>query len=193
MTKLVKLSAHQVVRVLGDDLAYLPDLAEKVFKFTPRDGVFTLQLPAYLPKAAEVFRLDADGTHDVKFSLGGRSDNAARSGEFGGHLRRFRPAGTPPRNADETCHAECVREIVRTRSHLKRFRFRHPSTLAPMKAESLTHRTSSADGLGGRMLHFGACETARCPKGEYGGCLAQSFRLKFSPGLPSDFEGRAMM
>ena len=55
--------------LFANDLAYVPDLAEKVFKFTPREGEFTFQLPAYLPKPAEVFRLDADGTHDVKFSL----------------------------------------------------------------------------------------------------------------------------
>lgn len=57
--------------LFANDLAYVPAPQEKVFKFTPRDGVFTFKLPAYLPKPAEVFRLDADGPHDVKFSASG--------------------------------------------------------------------------------------------------------------------------
>lgn len=55
--------------LFANNLAYEPDLTEKVFKFTPRDGVFAFQMPAYLPKPAEVFRINADGTHEVSFSL----------------------------------------------------------------------------------------------------------------------------
>ena len=51
------------------DLAYVPELKEKVFKFAPRDGAWTFKLPAYLSKPAEVFRLDADGPHEVEFTL----------------------------------------------------------------------------------------------------------------------------
>jgi hypothetical protein len=49
----------------------VPAAQQKVFQFTPRDGVFACKLPAYLHKPAEVFRLDADGPHDVKFSASG--------------------------------------------------------------------------------------------------------------------------
>jgi len=51
------------------DLAYTPDKVEKVFKFTPRSATFHFRLPTYLASPVEVFRLDADGVHDVEFSL----------------------------------------------------------------------------------------------------------------------------
>ena len=51
------------------DLAYVPEPKEKVFKFTPRDGAWSFKLPAYLAKPAEVFRLDADGVHEVEFKV----------------------------------------------------------------------------------------------------------------------------
>ena len=56
--------------LFANDLTYVPDPGEKVFKFAPRDGAFVFKLPAYLSRPAEVFRLDADGPHDVKFSAG---------------------------------------------------------------------------------------------------------------------------
>jgi hypothetical protein len=49
------------------DLDYQPDFKERVFRFAPRDGTFTFRLPAYLLKPAEVFRIDAEGTHPVRF------------------------------------------------------------------------------------------------------------------------------
>ena len=55
--------------LFANDLDYVPDLQEKVFRFSPRNGVFAFKLPAYLSKPAEVFRLDADGPHDVDFSV----------------------------------------------------------------------------------------------------------------------------
>jgi hypothetical protein len=51
------------------DLAYVPNAQEKVFKFTPRAGVWTFKLPIWLNNPAEVFRFDADGVHAVDFSL----------------------------------------------------------------------------------------------------------------------------
>jgi len=57
--------------LFAHDLAYVPDLDEKVFKFRPRDGVFIFKLPAYLRKPTQVFRLDADGLHDVTFTVEG--------------------------------------------------------------------------------------------------------------------------
>lgn len=56
----------------ANDLAYVPDEGEKVFQFSSRDATFAFRLPDYLSKPAEVFRLDADGPHDVKFSIGDR-------------------------------------------------------------------------------------------------------------------------
>ncbi|MFO0910368.1 MAG: hypothetical protein U0794_18820 [Isosphaeraceae bacterium] len=51
--------------LFASDLMYVPDDREKVFRFASRDGVFTFNLPAYLSTPAELFRLDANGTHDV--------------------------------------------------------------------------------------------------------------------------------
>ena len=56
--------------LFANDLAYGPDIQEKIFRFQPRNGVFAFRLPAYLPVPAEVFRLDADGPHDVDFTIG---------------------------------------------------------------------------------------------------------------------------
>ncbi len=54
--------------LFAHDLAYLPDPAEKVFKFAPRAGVFEFRLPAYLAQPAEVFRIDGAGIHEVDFA-----------------------------------------------------------------------------------------------------------------------------
>jgi hypothetical protein len=51
------------------DLAYVPDMQQKVFEFRPRDGAFRFRLPSYLASPVEVFRLDADGVHDVRYSI----------------------------------------------------------------------------------------------------------------------------
>lgn len=51
------------------DLGYTPDPEEKVFRFAPREGDFRFRLPAHLPRPAAVFRVDAEGTHDVAFRL----------------------------------------------------------------------------------------------------------------------------
>jgi len=51
------------------DLDYTPDPDEKVFKFgPPRKAKWHFQLPAYLQDIKEVFRIDADGVYDVKWS-----------------------------------------------------------------------------------------------------------------------------
>jgi hypothetical protein len=54
--------------LFANDLAYLPDEREKVFKFSTREATLVFKLPAYLSRPAEVFRLDADGPHNVKFA-----------------------------------------------------------------------------------------------------------------------------
>lgn len=65
------------------DLNYVPDKKEKVFKFgPPRPAQWQYDLPAYLQGIADVFRLDADGIYEVKWTLrNGRveiKDNASR-------------------------------------------------------------------------------------------------------------------
>lgn len=51
------------------DLNYVPDPEEKVFKFgEPRKAKWRFQLPAYLQDVKDVFRLDADGLYDTKWS-----------------------------------------------------------------------------------------------------------------------------
>lgn len=62
---LASVTAPRGALLFALDLAYVPDPRDKVFRFTPRDGTWTFRLPAYLAKPAEVFRLDADGLHDV--------------------------------------------------------------------------------------------------------------------------------
>ncbi len=52
------------------DLDYVPDPDEKVFKFgPPRNAKWRFPLPAYLQNIADVFRMDADGLHDVKWTF----------------------------------------------------------------------------------------------------------------------------
>ena len=51
------------------DLAYSPDPEERVFKFgPPRKATWRFPLPAYLQNIADVFRIDADGVYEVKWS-----------------------------------------------------------------------------------------------------------------------------
>ncbi|GMW00755.1 MAG: hypothetical protein AMXMBFR84_18920 [Candidatus Hydrogenedentota bacterium] len=52
------------------DLNYSPSEQDKVFVFEePRRAEWQFALPAYLPAIADVFRLDADGIHDVKWQF----------------------------------------------------------------------------------------------------------------------------
>ncbi len=51
------------------DLDYVPDRDDKVFKFgDPRKAKWRFQLPAYLQDVKDVFRLDADGVYDTRWS-----------------------------------------------------------------------------------------------------------------------------
>lgn len=51
------------------DLDYDADREVRVFKFgAPRAAVFSFPLPAYLGAPADVFRMDADGVHDVSWT-----------------------------------------------------------------------------------------------------------------------------
>ena len=65
------------------DLDYTPDKQEKVFTFgPPRKAKWRFALPAYLDGITDVFRVDADGVYDVKWSINGNSvdirDKASR-------------------------------------------------------------------------------------------------------------------
>jgi hypothetical protein len=51
------------------DLNYRPSPVEKVFEFgPPRDVTLRFRLPAYVSRAAEVFRVDAEGTTNVEYA-----------------------------------------------------------------------------------------------------------------------------
>lgn len=52
------------------DLAYEPDLQERVFRFgSPRDCTFRFPVPAYIDQPQEVLRVDADGITQVKHTV----------------------------------------------------------------------------------------------------------------------------
>ncbi|MFM7055670.1 MAG: hypothetical protein ACKO2P_01980 [Planctomycetota bacterium] len=55
---------HAAVLV-AHDVAYQPDPQTNLFRFTPREGTFTFPLPAWIGTQPTVFRVDADGVHDV--------------------------------------------------------------------------------------------------------------------------------
>ena len=48
------------------DLDYTPDTDEKLFRFRKRDSEFVFALPTWIDSPTEIFRLNADGTHDVE-------------------------------------------------------------------------------------------------------------------------------
>lgn len=53
------------------DLDYAPDPAEKVFQFgPPREARLAFRLPAYLREVRDVFRIDADGIHEIPHTVG---------------------------------------------------------------------------------------------------------------------------
>jgi len=54
------------------DLKYSPDPEQKVFRFgPPRQARLRFRLPPWLGAPADVFRIDADGAHDVTYSVRG--------------------------------------------------------------------------------------------------------------------------
>lgn len=55
------------------DLQYRPDPVEKVFQFgPPRAATWSFPIPSYLSGVRDVFRIDADGIHDVNWRLDGQ-------------------------------------------------------------------------------------------------------------------------
>lgn len=60
------LVAPDAALLFAIDLAYYPDLEERVFRYRgPRELEGAYELPAYLRQPLDVFRVDADGVHDV--------------------------------------------------------------------------------------------------------------------------------
>jgi hypothetical protein len=64
---LTSIVAPDGVLLFALDLDYKPDTAEKIFRFgPPRPASFEFELPPYLQKAADIFRIDADGIHEIR-------------------------------------------------------------------------------------------------------------------------------
>jgi len=62
-------AAPKAALLFAMDLDYYPDLDTRVFKFRgPRAVEAEFPLPAWLRKPADLFRIDADGVHDVQWS-----------------------------------------------------------------------------------------------------------------------------
>ena len=65
---LASIAAPECAVLFALDLRYRPDPAEKVFVFgPPRPATFTFDLPPFLRSPSDVFRVDADGVHEVRF------------------------------------------------------------------------------------------------------------------------------
>lgn len=65
---LASIAAPKGALLFALDLDYTPDPTNKVFAFKPpRDATFEFALPGYLRPPADVFRVDADGVHDVSW------------------------------------------------------------------------------------------------------------------------------
>jgi hypothetical protein len=55
--------------LFANDLAYVPDPEDNTFHFgEPRDFSHAYRLPHWLRQPTDVFRVDADGVHDVQWS-----------------------------------------------------------------------------------------------------------------------------
>lgn len=69
---LATIAAPQAAVLFANDLAYIADPTENVFKFgAPRDVEFVFRLPHWLREANYVYRVDADGVHDANWAVEG--------------------------------------------------------------------------------------------------------------------------
>lgn len=69
---LVSIAAPEAAVLFALDLAYGPDNRQSVFTFgEPREASFRFVLPPWLRGAGEVFRVDADGAHPVRWRIDG--------------------------------------------------------------------------------------------------------------------------
>ncbi|MBM3995124.1 MAG: hypothetical protein FJ303_13375 [Planctomycetes bacterium] len=69
---LASVAAPEAVVLFANDLSYTPDPKQSTFVFgDPRAVSFRFVLPPWLRKADDVFRVDADGMHEVKWKADG--------------------------------------------------------------------------------------------------------------------------
>lgn len=69
---LASIASPTAAVLFANDTAYVPDQNESVFKFgPPRPVAFSFRLPSWLRQPAEVFRMDADGIHEVQWVVDG--------------------------------------------------------------------------------------------------------------------------
>jgi len=69
---LASIAAPTAALLFANDTAYVPDSRESVFKFgPPREIELSYRLPSWLRTANYVFRIDADGTHEVQWAIHG--------------------------------------------------------------------------------------------------------------------------
>ena len=65
------LATPESALLVAHDVSYQPDPQTNTFRFTPREGTFTFSLPTWVGSkaTATVFKVDADGVHDVSASI----------------------------------------------------------------------------------------------------------------------------
>lgn len=65
---LASVAAPDAAVLFALDTSYVPDPSENVFKFgPPRSATFAFRLPSWLRHPRQVFRVDADGMHNVRW------------------------------------------------------------------------------------------------------------------------------
>jgi hypothetical protein len=66
---LSSVATREAVLMVANDLAYEINESERTFQFQPRTGEFSFRIPPWLEGKKFVFRVDADGVHDVENQL----------------------------------------------------------------------------------------------------------------------------
>jgi len=67
---LASIAAPTAALLFANDTAYVADSRESVFKFgAPREIEISYRLPSWLRAAKYVFRMDADGTHEIQWAI----------------------------------------------------------------------------------------------------------------------------
>ena len=70
---LATIAAPDAAVLFALDTAYAPDPQENVFRFgEPRSASFSFDLPLWLRQPKDLFRVDADGVHEVKWRIAGQ-------------------------------------------------------------------------------------------------------------------------
>jgi hypothetical protein len=66
---LSSIAVRDAALLVVNDLAYEIDDSNRTFRFEPRAGEFAFRVPGWLEGSLFVFRVDADGSHDVEYEL----------------------------------------------------------------------------------------------------------------------------